>query len=296
MILRQDIQMRDPFVYLQGDTYYLYGTTDADCWRGNGGGFSVYTSRDLISFDPPVEVFKANNGFWGRENFWAPEMYRYQDVYYLFASFKAPGTRRATSILKADHPLGPFVPWGERAVTPEEWECLDGTLYIDREGKPWIIFCHEWVQEGGGTICARRLKEDLSGAQGEPILLLSAQTVPWTARVRHSSGVYGHVTDGPYLYQGKSRLWMLWSSLTDEGYAAGLSWSETGLITGPWQHMEQPLCRGDGGHGMFFHDKQGLLYLTVHSPNKTPLERPVFIRAEDQGDRITLIGDGREEG
>ena len=74
MISRQDIQMRDPFVYLQGDTYYLYGTTDADCWRGNGGGFSVYTSRDLISFDPPVEVFKANNGFWGRENFWAPEM------------------------------------------------------------------------------------------------------------------------------------------------------------------------------------------------------------------------------
>ncbi len=288
MISRHDIQIRDPFVYLEDGTYYLYGTTGRDCWKGPAEGFDAFVSRDLETFMPPVKVFSANQQFWGRENFWAPEMHRYKQSYYLFASFKSPGRRRATSILKADSPLGPFLPWGDERVTPGDLECLDGTLHVDADGQPWLVFCHEWVQEGGGTICARRLKNDLSGAMGEPVLLLKASDAAWTKRIRHSSGIEGHVTDGPFLYRGKKRLWMLWSSLSDSGYAAGLSWSESGGIGGPWIHKDKPLYQGDGGHGMFFKDINGSLKLALHAPNRTPDERPHFIPAEDRGDEIIL--------
>ena len=277
MISRSDIKMRDPYVYVKDGAYYLYGTTDADCWHGRAAGFQAYKSRDLETFEALGSVFAPSPDFWGTENFWAPEMHAYQGAYYLFASFKTEGHPRATAILKADNPEGPFMPHGAPFVTPEGWECLDGTLYIDKEGKPWVVFCHEWVQVGDGEICARRLKDDLSGAIGEAITLFRASEAKWAKKIKHSSGIEGYVTDGPFMvYPKNGGLWMLWSSLCETGYAIGLCKSESGDIKGPWRQQDIPLFSGDGGHGMVFTDLEGKGRLAIHTPNKSPDERPVF--------------------
>ncbi len=289
MLLRSDIQIRDPFIFVENGKYYLYGTTDANCWRGKAAGFDAYTSNDLMHFEPMGRAFAPSDGFWGTENFWAPELHKFQNAYYLFASFKAPGRRRATSILKADNALGPFVPWGEETATPAGWECLDGTLYVDKEGLPWIVFCHEWVQEGGGTICARRLKEDLSGPLGEAHTLFAAQDAVWTKKIRHSSGIEGHVTDGPFMYKpANGQLWMLWSSMSETGYAIGLSISESGHILGPWRQQDKALYSGDGGHGMIFKGLDGALRLAIHTPNHTPEERPIFLPVNETAEGFVL--------
>ncbi len=102
------------------------------------------------------------------------------------------------------------------------------------------------------------------------------------------------MTDGPFLYRGKKKLWMLWSSLSGNGYAAGLSFSVSGMIGGPWVHMDKPLYQGDGGHGMFFKDISGALKLALHAPNRTPFEQPHFISAEDRGDEIVLLHEEEE--
>ena len=274
---RSDVQMRDPYIYVSGGSYYLYGTTDANCWRGAAAGFEAYKSRDLETFEPLGSIFAPSPTFWGTENFWAPEMHEYKGAYYLFASFKTDGLHRATAILKADRPEGPFRPHGAPFVTPENWECLDGTLYIDKQGAPWVVFCHEWVQVGDGEICARRLKADLSGAEGDAIRLFSASDAKWAKKIQHSSGIEGYVTDGPFMvYPKNGELWMLWSSLSETGYAIGLAKSTSGNIEGPWQQQETPLFCGDGGHGMIFTDLTGNCRLAIHTPNKTPNERPIF--------------------
>ncbi|WP_187288901.1 hypothetical protein [Clostridium sp. BNL1100] len=43
------IQIRDPYVLpVHSDkTYYLFGTTDKNCWTGKAAGFDVYISKDL---------------------------------------------------------------------------------------------------------------------------------------------------------------------------------------------------------------------------------------------------------
>ena len=277
MINRSDIQMRDPYVYLNSDTYYLYGTTDANCWRGEAAGFEAYKSQDLEHFEPLGSIFAPSPAFWGTENFWAPEMHAYNGAYYLFASFKTPGHHRATAILKADKPEGPFKPHGAEFVTPEGWECLDGTLHVDNESNPWVIFCHEWVQIGDGEICARRLKNDLSGGIGDATVLFRASDAKWSKKVKHSSGIEGYVTDGPFMVTpSEGKLWMLWSSLSESGYAIGLAKSENGKIEGPWQQQAEPVFSGDGGHGMVFKDLDGHYRLAIHTPNKTPNERPIF--------------------
>ena len=272
-----DIQMRDPFVYVENGTYYLYGSTDTDIWRGSGCGFTAYKGRDLENWEKIGNVFDKPETFWGTDNFWAPEMHAYKGKYYLFASFKAPGKPRGTAILKADSPEGPFRPWGDERATPGDWECLDGTMWVE-DGVPYIIFCHEWVQIGDGGICLTRLKDDLSGATGETRVLFTASQAAWTRRVRHSSGIEGYVTDGPNLFRGgDGKLYMLWSSLSPSGYAIGLAVSDSGRLIGPWKQRESPVFDRDGGHGMLFRDLNGRMRLSIHAPNHTPDERPLFL-------------------
>ena len=81
---------------------------------------------------------------------------------------------------------------------------------------------------------------------------------------------------------------MLWSSFGARGYAMGLARSESGKITGPWVQLEQPLWQEDGGHGMIFRAFDGQLYMTLHQPNQTPLERARLIKVEDLGDTLEL--------
>ena len=173
MLTTSEINIRDPFVLLDGDTYYLYGTRGATCW-GPATGFDVYASSDLRDWDGPFPCFENDGTFWADRNYWAPEVHIWQGKYYMFASFKSETRRRGTAILRADSPMGPFVPWSDGPVTPTEWECLDGTFYVDHKGNPWIVYCHEWIQAGDGEIRAARLAYDLKRTEGEPVLLFRA--------------------------------------------------------------------------------------------------------------------------
>lgn len=285
----RDIQIRDPFVYVEDGKYYLYGSTDHDIWRGAGHGFNCYVSRDLENFDCAGNIFDRPQGYWGKYNFWAPEMHVYKGKYFLFASFKADGVCRGTAVLKSDSPTGPFRPWSERALTPDDWECLDGTLYVE-DGAPYLVFCHEWVQVGDGEICAVKLSDDLSEAVGEPKLLFKASEAKWVKAIRHSSGITGYVTDGPNMYKAPDgRLFMLWSSIAPTGYAIDAAVSESGSLFGPWKQHEKPLFGQDGGHGMIFKDLNGKLLLTIHQPNHTPDERAKFFELAYRDGELKLV-------
>jgi arabinan endo-1,5-alpha-L-arabinosidase len=274
-----DIHIRDPFVVPTAgeNRYYLFGTMGKYTWADSALGFDCYTSPDLRIWEGPFPVFRPPAGFWADRNFWAPEVYAYRDCYYMFASFKAKGICRGTQILASDSLLGPFIPLSPAPVTPRDWECLDGTLYISTDGKPWMVFCHEWVQVGDGEICALPLSEDLSSAVSEPIMLFSASQAPWVQQ-HNSKGRIGYVTDGPWLHRlPDGELLLLWSSHGAEGYAVGVARSTSGQITGPWQQDKQPLYSSDGGHCMTFRDFDGNVWVSLHHPDGFPLERPLFI-------------------
>ncbi|HEY3378130.1 MAG TPA: glycoside hydrolase family 43 protein [Armatimonadota bacterium] len=286
---RNDIQIRDPFVVpvAAEGRYYLYGSTDPDCWATTPGrGFEAYSSLDLEAWDGPFPVFRPAPGFWGSYHFWAPEVHVYRGRYYMFASFKADGRCRGTQILVADGPRGPFVPHSADAVTPHEWECLDGTLFVDDAGNPWLVFCHEWVQVHDGEMCAQRLTDDLTAPLGEPLLLFHASDAPWVAR---GPAQVDFVTDGPFLYRaGNGDLLMLWSSMGWSGYALGVARSASGRITGPWTQDAEPLFAADGGHGMLFTTFGGQLLVALHQPNNTPNERPQFLPVHEEAGALRL--------
>lgn len=285
MLTNAQINIRDPFVLVHDGKYYMYGTRGTTCW-GEADGFDVYIGDDLEHWDGPHEVFHTPEGFWSHLNYWAPEVHAYGDAFYMLASFKSDTECRGTQILKADSPLGPFVPLAERPVTPRDWECLDGTLYVSPDGHPYMVFCHEWMQAVDGEICALPLSSDLSAAAGEARVLFHASEAPWI-QAYDDKGSY--VTDGPFLHRcADGTLVMLWSSFGEEGYTEAIAVSDNGDVTGNWIQQEWLLFRKDGGHGMVFKTPDGRLMLALHTPNSTPDERPVFYELTEREGSLYL--------
>ena len=276
MLKREEIRIRDPFILVdkENSCYYMYGTTALlPGTLGASCTFSVYKTYDLENFEDPIVVFDgAETGFWADRDFWAPEVHIYNGKYYLFGSCKAEGKRRATQIFVCDTPDGKFKPLAEKPQTPSDWECLDGTFYVE-DGVPYIVFCHEWVQICDGTICAQRLSDDLSTPIGEPIFLFKATDNPDVVMCKgkiHS----GYVTDGPFFYREDGKLKMIWSSYTSKGYAV-LGVESDGGLFGKWTHKGGKFDF-DGGHAMLFETLDGKRMISLHSPNSANNERAAF--------------------
>lgn len=292
-----EIQIRDPFILSDSidSTYYLYGSTDKNVWSGAGTGFDTYQSKDLIYWEGPFAAFRPPSTFWSWGMYWAPEVHKYQDHWYMFATFTALNGHRGTQVLKADHPIGPFRPWSDGAVTPHKWQCLDGTLFLD-DGRPWIVYCHEWTQIHDGAMYAQRLSADLRCTEGTPVFLFNASDANWSRPIQGLSPSFNfpaHVTDGPSLFRlDNGHLMMLWSSFGEHGYAMGIAHSTSGNIEGPWTQEQDALWSADGGHGMIFRPNDGGLALTLHQPNTTPDERAIIWMLTER-ERTVALGKRR---
>ena len=282
---KEQIHIRDPFILSDEGKYYLYGSRGGECW-GKCSGLDVYLSEDLESWSDSHECFSRPENFWSDMHFWAPEVHKYKNKYYMFVSFKSEDRHRGTQILVADTPMGPFISHSDGPVTPPDWECLDGTFYVDKNNTPYIVFCHEWTQVSDGEICAMKLSDDLKESIGNPIELFKASSFAKKSSVK---GDGNYVTDGPFLYRLKDgQLIMIWSSFSNGKYCEIISYTYNGDIDGKWYHKKELLFEEDGGHGMLFHKSGDDLYFVMHSPNSSPNERPCIIPVHETNGTVRV--------
>lgn len=274
MIKRQDIRIRDPYILTDFDEgcYYMYGTTDLEEGTLHAKArFSVYKSYDLESFEDAKVIFDGEkSGFWADRDFWAAEVHKYNGRYYLFGSCKTDGKCRTTEVFVSDTPDGEYLPVLRKPITPEGWECLDGTFFVE-DGKPYMIFSHEWVQVGDGEIWAQELSPDLSEAIGEPFMLFRASDNPSVSELEAESGNY--VTDGPFLYREGGKIKMIWSSFYKGRYL--VLDAESDSLRGTWHHGGSRFDF-DGGHAMIFTNLDGNRMISLHAPNVAGKERAIF--------------------
>ncbi|MBQ9480775.1 MAG: family 43 glycosylhydrolase [Clostridia bacterium] len=261
-------------------TYYMIGFLKA---ASSAQEVACYQSKDLENWGGYTTAM-YNDGVWDQS--WAPELHMYKGGYYLFASLKGPyvsGDLRGCYILKADAAKGEYKTFSER-ITPENWECLDGTLYVE-DGVPYMVYCREWtlMPDHNGEMYAVRLKDDLSGPYpgAEHKKLFSAKDHPAS-----DDGI----TDGPYMYKASNGdLVMLWSKYINGRYCIITSRSKSGKINGEWTHDATPLFTNDGGHAMIFTDFEGNLRIAFHenSGNKG-YEKPVIYYFEDDNGSLRI--------
>ena len=130
-----EIKIRDPYVVVYKNMYYLY--------KSLGKQIIAYKSTDLENWDDFVVVYDFPENSWKIKDLWAPEVHLYKGKYYLFVSSMGKNGNRGTDISVADTPDGPFVPIVDGPATPEGENCIDGTLYVE-DGIPYIVYSDDW--------------------------------------------------------------------------------------------------------------------------------------------------------
>lgn len=291
------IVLSDPFILADANTktYYMTGT-----------GGMLWKSQDLKFWDGPYHVAKTDSTSWmgPRPMIWAAEIHRYKNKYYYFATFTNRAVtidtvkgnaieRRACHVLVSDQPDGPYVPMQDATYLPADQPTLDGTLWIDTDGKPYMVYCYEWLQNWNGTIEKIQLKPDLSGSIGESKLLFRASESPWS-REKDENGKDkpNKVTDGPYLFKtGTGRLGMIWTSWVYDVYTQGVAYSTSVTLDGPWVQEERPITPPNFGHGMLFHTLDGKLLMSIHSHrsvNGRTIRHPHLFEVDISGDKLVV--------
>ena len=284
---RAEFRIRDPFVLVDNGTYYLY---ESKPWYG-GQDVCVRTSTDLENWSGKSVVMQVP-GDVPCTAVWAPEVHKFKGRYYLLVTLtEAKGARpvapmdaraternltpRGTWGFVANSPMGPFKALKKGPIPPADLMTLDGTLHVE-DGKPYMVYCHEWCQMGNGTMEYAQLKDDLSGFVSAPTRLFDAESAMPGA---------GRVTDGCFLHRSEKSgaLFMIWSNMVkDHGYCVLVRRSDSGRLAGPWS-KDEILYGQNGGHGMVFRDLEGRLRLTLHQPNKGELERMSLFELVDDG-------------
>ena len=287
MIITNVEGLRDPFILLDNGVYYLYGTgvnrdwdtTVWDCYVNDSGSLSgEWKKTENLVYKKPADAEKQ---------FWAPEVHKYNGLYYMIATYFSSKTQhRGSSILSSTSPTGPFVEISDGHITPHDRDCIDATFYVDKNGQPWLVFVHEWTctDDGIGRMDAAKLSDDLTHLISEPVEIFRADSPSWTDQ---------YVTDGCFirtLSNGKPI--MTWSNFDEDGgYTIAVAHNESGDIDGEWKHEAAPLYkRGtldhhDGGHCMIFTDTDGEQYICCHSPNapcEECKERTILIPVEEK--------------
>ena len=292
------IYLSDPCILADKKTnmYYMTGT----------GGF-LWKSKNLKSWDGPYQVTQTDPNSWmgSRPIIWAAELHSYKGKYYYFATFtnheikidSVRGNiieRRASHILVSDKPDGPYKPMKDSTYLPVGKSTLDGTFWVEN-GKPYMIYCHEWLQNWNGTVERIALKSDLSGSIGDGEVLFRASDSPWSREKDDNGNVKPNkVTDGPYLFRtGTGRLGMIWTSWVYDIYTQGVAYSQSGTLDGPWIQEKDPITPPNYGHGMLFRTLDGKWLMAVHSHKKVngrTIRIPHLFEVDLSGDKL-IIGE-----
>ncbi len=294
------IRLSDPAILADSasHTYYMTGTSGL-MWR----------STDLKLWDGPFRVTEFDSDSWmgAHPMIWASELHRNpgDNYYYYFATFTNSAVkidtvrgnvieRRASQVLRADNPMGPYRAFGDSTYLPADRPTLDGTFWRDTDGKPYMVFCGEWLQNWNGTMEKIELKPDLSGTVGEPQVLFRASDSPWSREKDDKGNVtWNKVTDGPWLFRtGTGRLGMLWTSWVFGDYTQGVAYSESGTLDGPWIQEPEPITPPNFGHSMLFQRFDGQWMMSVHShahdENGRTVRIPHFFEVDLSGDKLVV--------
>ncbi len=294
------IRMSDPAVLADQQTkmYYMTGT-----------GGMMWRSVDLKFWEGPFRVteFEKNSWMGPRPMIWAAELHQTGDgKYYYFATFTNQSViintvkgnnieRRASQVLIADNAMGPYRMFGDSIYLPADRPTLDGTFWRDEDGKPYMVFCGEWLQNWNGTIEKIELKSDLSGTVGMPKVLFRASDSPWSREKTEDGKItWNKVTDGPWLFRtATGRLGMLWTSWVFDVYTQGVAYSQSGTLDGPWIQESEPITPPNFGHSMLFKTFEGQWMMSVHSHKKDARGRtiriPHFFKVDLSGDKLKMI-------
>ena len=244
------VLLGDPFILLHDGVYYAYGTNSSD-------GIEVYTSNDLNVWNKESNLTLHKNDTWGDRWFWAPEVYYIKNTN-KFMMYYTSDEHICVAI--SDSPLGPFVQEEKKPMIEDE-KCIDNSLYIDEDGKPYLYFVRF---NDGSCIWVAELENDLQTVKKETMVQCTNVTQNWER-------VSGRINEGPYVMKHKGMYYMTYSANHFESPYYGVGYATANSPKGPWtKYDKNPILQKPGnlagtGHHAMFYDKEGQMKIVFHS-------------------------------
>ena len=150
----EDVPLPDPYVFVEDDVYYIVGTSDRD-----GNVIDCYTTEDFVTYEKHFAIYDpADFDGWEAEEaaIYAPELYCFDGIYYMYYSAKDESGIRRNSVVVADHPLGPYRPLQKGAINGlaepvfldknQNFDVLDITVFVDDDAQMYMYYsvaCNE---------------------------------------------------------------------------------------------------------------------------------------------------------
>ncbi len=283
---RSIVPLADPFILLDGDTYYAYGTHDAN-------GIEVWTSQDLMGWTKQNELALSKANTSEQQWFWAPEVYHRNGQYYMYFS-----ANEHLFVATSASPRGPFKQVGGYMMEPliGNEKCIDSSVYFDDDGK---VYCFFVRFTDGNCIWMCELNDDLVSPKEGTLRKCLNVSQSWENQL-------GHVTEGPFIWKHNSIYYLTYSGNDYRsqdyavGYAMSRSLSTTGGSTPSWQkYANNPIAhRVEGlvgtGHHSLFTDKEGWLRIVFHAHHSKTVVAPrhMYIGTmEFQGSTLRMTSD-----
>lgn len=258
--------LADPHITYYGDNYYLTGTT--------GSNITIRKAPTLnsLKFAPPVIAFMPPSGG-PCCNFWAPELHRINDVWYIYytAGNSPDLSSQRTWVIEntsADPVVGAWTSKGQIYHAAENFWAIDGSVF-QLENK------HYFTWSG-----------HIDASSDVQHIFISEMSSPWTLsgpRVLISSPQYlwernGEVNEAPVALQKDNKVFLFYSASgcwTDD-YAVGMlsmGKSDDPLNPSSWTKSANPVFVTNAsasaygpGHNAFFLSPDGTeVWNTYHA-------------------------------
>ena len=126
------VPLPDPQIFVEDGIYYIVGTNDASTKV-----VTCYTTTDFNTYQYAGEIYNpARYKGWEKADpaIYAPEMYCFEGVYYLYYSALDKNNIRRNSVVSATSPLGPYEP-----IVNDEVDGLSNPLFLDQNVKNAVL-------------------------------------------------------------------------------------------------------------------------------------------------------------
>ena len=260
----------DPFILADGGKYYMYATSA-------GIGFKCWVSDHLTSWNYVGLAYERTSTTFGVKNYWAPEVYKYNGMYYMVFSAIDENKVYHIGIASSATPEGPFKDClGGKPLYSTGYSIIDASLLFDDDGRIYMYYsrdCSENVINGFHVSQSYGIEvaPDLMSVIGEPVLLTTPD-VAWELQ----TGKYIW-NEGPCVLKHNGTYYLMYSAngYATNKYSVGYATSSSPLGTYT-KSATNPIIKGDGvkssgtGHNNYFYSPDGTEIYTVYHTHTDP--------------------------
>ena len=280
------VPLADPFILLEGDTYYAYGT-------GDPSGIAVWTSKDLQEWRQADQLALHKSNTTEEQWFWAPEVYHRNGQYYMYYS-----ANEHLYVATSTSPLGPFKQVGGPMMEPliGYEKCIDSSVFFDDDGQAYCFFVRF---TDGNCIWMCQLEADLTTPVEGTLSKCINVSQLWEEQL-------GRVNEGPFVLKQNGIYYLTYSGndYRSQDYAVGYAMTRTlhpttGAAPTWSKNTGNPIVRRvenllGTGHHSFFTDKEGRLRIVFHAHNSETSVAPRLMyigTMEFQGNKLMMTDD-----